>query len=103
MLVAVLVVEPNSALNSVVTESKDEINVPIALSAFTEGQPVVTFCNPLFYTREISPQSEQKVSSNQNLNTPGCPVPAGKRKDAGSTPRFCSPFSSKIVIYGHYL
>ena len=27
---------------------------------------------------------------------------AGKRKDAGSTPRFGSPFSSKIVIYGHF-
>ena len=25
------------------------------------------------------------------------------RKDAGSTPRFDSPFSSKIVIYGHCL
>ena len=28
---------------------------------------------------------------------------AGKRKDAGSTYRFGSPFSSKIVIYGHCL
>ena len=28
---------------------------------------------------------------------------AGKRKDAGSTPSFGSPFSSKIVIYGHCL
>ena len=28
---------------------------------------------------------------------------AGKQKDAGSTPRFGSPFSSKIVIYGHCL
>ena len=28
---------------------------------------------------------------------------AGKRKDIGSTPRFGSPFSSKIVIYGHCL
>ena len=28
---------------------------------------------------------------------------AGKRKDAGLTPRFGSPFSSKIVIYGHCL
>ena len=28
---------------------------------------------------------------------------AGKREDAGSTPRFGSPFSSKIVIYGHCL
>ena len=28
---------------------------------------------------------------------------AGKRKDAGSTLRFGSPFSSKIVIYGHCL
>ena len=28
---------------------------------------------------------------------------AGKRKDAGSTPRFGSPFSSKIVICGHCL
>ena len=27
----------------------------------------------------------------------------GKRKDAGSTPHFSSPFSSKIVIYGHCL
>ena len=26
---------------------------------------------------------------------------AGKRKDAGSTPCLGSPFSSKIVIYGH--
>ena len=26
---------------------------------------------------------------------------AAKRKDAGSTPGFCSPFSSKRVIYGH--
>ena len=28
---------------------------------------------------------------------------AGKRKDAGSTPRFGSPFSSKIAIHGHCL
>ena len=28
---------------------------------------------------------------------------AAKRKDAGSTPRFGSPFSSKMVIYGHCL
>ena len=28
---------------------------------------------------------------------------AGKRKDAGSIPRFGSTFSSKIVIYGHCL
>ena len=28
---------------------------------------------------------------------------AGKRKDAASIPRFGSPFSSKIVIYGHCL
>ena len=28
---------------------------------------------------------------------------AGKRKDAGSSPRFGSPFSSKVVIYGHCL
>ena len=28
---------------------------------------------------------------------------AGKRKDEGSSPRFGSPFSSKIVIYGHRL
>ena len=28
---------------------------------------------------------------------------AGKRKGAGSTPRFGSPFSSKMVIYGHCL
>ena len=28
---------------------------------------------------------------------------AGKRNDAGSTPRFGSPFSSIIVIYGHCL
>ena len=28
-------------------------------------------------------------------------LPAGKRKYAGSTPRFGSPFSSKIVMYEH--
>ena len=28
---------------------------------------------------------------------------AGKRKDVGSIPRFGSPFSAKIVIYGHCL
>ena len=32
----------------------------------------------------------------------GAPV-AGKRKDAGSTPCFGSPFCTKTAIYGHCL
>ena len=60
--------------------TKDEINVPMA------SQNCVCYIHT----------AEWPAVSRLGL--------AGKRKDAGSTPRrFGSPVSSKIVIYGHCL